>query len=83
VFGFTFGAFDGFTRAMGQIFDPGVTMILALKTLFFALAVSLIPVAAFLRGPRGGAGSAELDSLVRLFAAILVIEVVSLMGNYY
>jgi phospholipid/cholesterol/gamma-HCH transport system permease protein len=83
VFGFTLGAFDGFTRAMGQIFDPGVTMILALKTLFFALAVSLIPVAAYLRGPRGGAGSAELDSLVRLFAAILVIEVVSLMGNYY
>jgi len=36
-----------------------------------------------LRGPRGDAGGAELDSLVRLFAAILVIEVVSLMGNYY
>ena len=27
--------------------------------------------------------SPELDSLVRLFAAILLIEIVSLMGNYY
>ena len=84
VYGFTLGAFAGFTRAMGQIFDPGVTLILALKTLFFGLAVALIPVAAFLRagGPRATAGSPELDSLVRLFAAILVIEVVSLVGNY-
>ena len=83
VFGFTLGAFDGFTRAMGQIFDPGVTLILALKTLFLALAVSLIPVAAYLRGPAQRGGGTELDSLVRLFAAILLIEVVSLMGNYY
>ena len=83
VYGFTLGAFAGFTRTMGQIFDPGVTMILALKTLFCALAVALIPVAAFLRAARSVGQSPELDSLVRLFAAILVIEVVSLMGNYY
>ncbi len=83
VYGFTFGAFAGFTRGMGKIFEPGVTMILALKTLFFAFAVALIPVAAFLRGARVAGQSPELDSLVRLFAAILVIEVVSLMGNYY
>ncbi|MEP7098959.1 MAG: ABC transporter permease [Burkholderiales bacterium] len=83
VYGFTFGAFAGFTRSMGQIFEPGVTMILALKTLFFALAVALIPVAAYLRAARSVGQSPELDSLVRLFAAILVIEVVSLMGNYY
>ncbi len=83
VYGFTVGAFAGFTRTMGQIFEPGVTLILALKTLFFALAVALIPVAAFLRAARSVGPSAELDSLVRLFAAILVIEVISLMGNYY
>ena len=28
-------------------------------------------------------GFGELDSLVRLFTAILVIEIVSLVGNYY
>lgn len=83
VYGFTLGGFAGFTRTMGQIFEPGVTLILALKTLFFALAVALIPVAAFLRAARSVGQAPELDSLVRLFAAILVIEVVSLMGNYY
>ena len=88
VYGVSLGGFAGFTRTLGQIFNPGVSMILVLKTLFFSLAVALIPVAAFLRGPQsavapGARSSPELDSLVRLFAAILVIEVVSLMGNYY
>jgi phospholipid/cholesterol/gamma-HCH transport system permease protein len=85
VYGFTFGAFAGFTRVMGQIFDPGVTMVFTLKTLFFGLAVALIPVAAFLRGrrPPAARSSPEIESLVRLFAAILLIEIVSLMSNYY
>ena len=88
VYGFSVGGLKGFTRTLGQIFEPGVAMILALKTLFFSLAVALIPVAAFLRGPQsavapGARASRELDSLVRLFTAILVIEVVSLVGNYY
>jgi len=88
VYGFSFGAFSGFTRTMGQIFNPGVSMIFALKTLFFSFAVALIPVAAFLRGPQsavapGARASSELDSLVRLFTAILLIEIASLMGNYY
>ena len=88
VYGFSVGGLSGFTRVLGQIFNPGVSMIFALKTLFFGLAVALIPVAAFLRGPQsavapGARASRELDSLVRLFTAILVIEVVSLVGNYY
>ena len=87
VYGFTLGAFAGFTRTLGQIFNPSVALIFALKTLFFSLAVGLIPVAAFLRGPQsavapGARSSPELDSLVRLFAAILLIEIVSLVGNY-
>jgi phospholipid/cholesterol/gamma-HCH transport system permease protein len=85
VYGFNFGAFAGFTRTMGQIFNPEVTLIFGLKTLFFSLAVALIPVAAFLRGrrPLRARSSPELESLVRLFAAILLIEIVSLMSNYY
>lgn len=88
VYGFTFAGFGGFTRTLGQIFHLGVALIFALKTLFFSLAVGLIPVAAFLRGPQsavepGARASPELDSLVRLFAAILLIEVLSLVGNYY
>ena len=88
VYGVSLGGFAGFTRTLGQIFNPAVSMILVLKTLFFSLAVALIPVAAFLRGPQsaiapGARASPALDSLVRLLVAILVIEVVSLMGNYY
>jgi len=80
VYGFMPGAFAGFTRTLGHIFNPAVSMIFVLKTLFFSFAVALIPVSAFLRGARA---NAELESLVRLFAAILLIEVVSLMSNYY
>ena len=85
VYGFTLGAFAGFNRTLGHIFNPAVSLIFALKTLFFSLAVSLIPVAAFLRGrqSKGKRSSAEIESLVRLFAAVLLIEAVSLMGNYY
>ncbi|MEP6876566.1 MAG: ABC transporter permease, partial [Burkholderiales bacterium] len=88
VYGFSLAAFAGFTRTMGQIFNPGVALILALKAVFFSFAVALIPVAAFLRGPQssvapGARASRELDSLVRLFAAILLIEGISLAGNYY
>jgi phospholipid/cholesterol/gamma-HCH transport system permease protein len=80
VHGFTLGAFAGFTRALGHIFNPAVSMIFGLKTLFFSLAVALIPVAALLRGERT---NPELEGLVRLFAAILLIEVLSLVSNYY
>ena len=84
VYGFTLAAFPGFTRTLGRIFDPGVTMIFVLKTGFFSFAVALIPVAAFLRGGRPREHiSPEIESLVRLFAAILLIEIVSLVGNYY
>lgn len=85
VYGFTLGAFGGFTRTLGHIFNPSVALIFALKTFFFSLAVSLIPVAAFLRGSQAAPtrSTAELESLVRLFAAVLLIEAVSLMGNYY
>ena len=84
LYGLSLGAFAGFTRIVGQIFEPGVMMILALKTLLFSLAVSLIPVGALLRGPRADTTrtSAALDSLVRMFLAILLIEVASLIGNY-
>ena len=78
VYGFTLAAFAGFTRTLGQIFNPGVAMIFVLKTFFFSLVVALIPVAASMRGLAG-----ELQSLVRLFSVILVIEAVSLMGNYH
>ena len=85
VYGFTLSGVAVYTRLFGQVFNPAVTLIFLLKTLFFSLAVSLIPMASALYDApeRGFRTSAELRMLVRMFAVILLIEVVSLVGNYY
>jgi phospholipid/cholesterol/gamma-HCH transport system permease protein len=63
-----------------------VSLIFVIKTLFFSLAVAVIPMAS------GGnediatpssRESAALQGLVRMFAVLLLIEAVSLVGNYY
>ena len=84
-YGFTLSGVPMYTRLFGQVFSPDVTLIFVMKTLFFSLAVSLVPMASALYDavePRFRA-SAELRMLVRMFTVILVIEVVSLIGNYY
>ncbi|MEO7338080.1 MAG: ABC transporter permease [Caldimonas sp.] len=85
VYGFALGGFVNYTRTVGQVFAPEVALIFTLKTLFLSLAVSLIPMAWAWSGPRAKASAIlrELQVLVRLFIVILLIEVVSLMGNYY
>lgn len=85
VYGFTLSGVAVYTRLFGQVFNPDVTLIFVLKTLFFSLAVSLIPMASALYDPPEPRvrTSAELRMLVRMFAVILLIEVVSLVGNYY
>ncbi len=85
VYGFTLSGVAGYTRLFGQVFNPAVTVIFLMKTLFFSLAVSLIPMASAIydEADLRFRASAELRVLVRMFAVILVIEVVSLMGNYY
>lgn len=84
VHGFTAGGFAGFTRTFGRIFDPTVTLIFTLKTFGLALAVGLLPIASVLYDrPRARERrSAELRGLVRLFFALLVIEVSALVANY-
>lgn len=93
IYGFTPWALAGYTHVVGQVFDPGVTMILVLKTLFFSLAVSLIPMSTAFHvdvtesvpvpvRSRSKAAT-ELAGMVRLFSVILLIEVASLIGNYY
>jgi phospholipid/cholesterol/gamma-HCH transport system permease protein len=85
VHGLTHTAFDGYTRKVGQVFNPSVALIFALKTLFFSLAVSLIPMVTGVQEPSSGEVRAtpELQGLVRMFLLILLIEVASLIGNYY
>ncbi|MBA4329389.1 MAG: ABC transporter permease [Polaromonas sp.] len=85
VYGFTLAGVAVYTRLFGQVFNPEVTLIFLLKTLFFSLAVSLIPMASALYDATELRlrASAELRMLVRMFAVILLIEVLSLVGNYY
>jgi phospholipid/cholesterol/gamma-HCH transport system permease protein len=85
VHGIEAGAFSGYTRTVGRVFSPAVALIFALKTFLFGLAVALIPLATVLfEGAASRPGvSAELQGLVRLFMVILLIEVASLIGNYY
>jgi phospholipid/cholesterol/gamma-HCH transport system permease protein len=85
VFGFTLTGMAGYTRLFGQVFSPAVTLVFTLKTVLFCLAVSLIPMASALYGMRGASvrTSAEMRGLVRMFAVVLLIEVSSLVGNYY
>ena len=85
VHGFTPGAFERYTRTVGQVFSPAVTLIFTIKTFLLALAVSLIPVASAIYDlPHGKARtSAEVRALVRLFLMMLLIEAASLVGNYY
>ena len=77
--------FAAYTRTVGQVFNPVVTTVFSLKMLLLGLAVALIPIASVLYDlplARSRA-SAELRGLVRLFVVILLIEAVSLIGNYY
>ena len=85
LYGFTPYALPGYTRVVGQVFNPAVAMILVLKIVFFSFAVGLIPMASsFYYGASYRAKVTHgLSDMVRLFAVILLIEVASLMGNYY
>jgi phospholipid/cholesterol/gamma-HCH transport system permease protein len=85
VHGFTPWGFERFTRQVGQVFTPAVSLIFMLKTLAFGAAVSVVPLGSALHDPVGPASPLplELQGLVRLLMALLAVEVVSLVGNYY
>jgi phospholipid/cholesterol/gamma-HCH transport system permease protein len=67
------------------VFDGATSVIFALKTLLFSLAVSVITMASGLYDIEGDGSreSAALQGLVRMFAVLLVLEGISLVGNYY
>ena len=85
VHGFTPWALAGYTRTVGQIFGPVVTLIFVLKTLAFSVIVALIPVASAVHDAPPGSSRTrvELRALVRMFTLLLLIEAASLVGNYY
>jgi phospholipid/cholesterol/gamma-HCH transport system permease protein len=94
VYGLALWGVDAFTRAVGQVFNPVIGLIFLMKTVFFALAVAVIPMvttprelasqAASLANSNASARApADLTRLARLLAVIMLIEVLSLVGNYY
>lgn len=85
VYGFSMAGFGGYTRVFGQIFTPSLTLVFLLKTWFFSLTVAIMPMASALYTslPRYRRGGVELAGFARMFAVLLLIEVISLMGNYY
>jgi phospholipid/cholesterol/gamma-HCH transport system permease protein len=85
VYGFTTAGFEAYTRTVGHVFSPGVALVFGLKIVAMAMTVALLPVASVLITPvrPGAITSAELKGLVRMFFVILLIEGVSLVGNYY
>ncbi len=85
VYGFTLAGAAGYTRMFGHVFDGATSVIFALKTLLFSLAVSVITMASGLYDIEGDGSreSAALQGVVRMFAVLLVLEGISLVGNYY
>jgi len=85
VYGFSPWGFAAYTRVVGHVFNPAVTLIFTLKTLLFSLAVALMPLTTALQDlPRPvSRASIELQGLIRMFAVLLLVEVASLIGNYY
>jgi phospholipid/cholesterol/gamma-HCH transport system permease protein len=73
-----------YTRTVGRVFDPTVTMGFALKTVLFGLAVAVIPTAAILdlqRYPRRLRTNVQPGAL-RLLFVLLMIEAGSLAIKY-
>jgi phospholipid/cholesterol/gamma-HCH transport system permease protein len=85
VYGFSHWGLPAYTRAVGQVFTPAVTLIFSLKTLFFSLAVAIVPLAASARRDLlGGFGRlSDISEFARLLSVLLILEVISLLGNYY
>jgi len=81
--GLTLWAMAGFTRIVGQIFDPATLLVLGLKTLAFSLVVAVVPLASAVHDAPGASRTrAGLRALSRLFVLLLLVEVVALLAQY-
>jgi phospholipid/cholesterol/gamma-HCH transport system permease protein len=84
VYGFSPWGLVDYTRTVGRVFDPVVTMGFALKTILFGLAVAIIPLAAMTELVRRGEtlSSTFQPGAIRLFLVLLLIEAGSLAVRY-
>ncbi len=84
LYGLQIHGLAAFSQVLGQVFSPGQVFGLWLKCLLFGLAVTVIPIAAGLDAPHKlfFAPIAVLAGMVRLFFALMLIEVGSLAITY-
>jgi phospholipid/cholesterol/gamma-HCH transport system permease protein len=83
VHGFSLWGLPGYTRTVGHVFDLTVTLGFVLKTIFFSLAVALVPMAAGLEAERQSiVFNTVQPGAVRLFLVLLLIETAFLVVKY-
>lgn len=84
IYGFSMAGFDAFTQIVAKIFDLQILFGLIVKCGLFGLAVTLIPVTAGLETPKKlfMVPVSVLRGMMRVFFAIVAIEVVSLALKY-
>jgi len=84
VYGFSPWGIESYTRTVGRVFDPAVTIGFISKTFFFGMAVAIIPAAALLNARRRGTRrkSSVQPGAVGLLFVLLMIEAASLMIKY-
>lgn len=85
VYGLSPWGLPAYTHSVGQVFTLPVSLIFALKTFFFSLAVAIVPMAASAQRDQRGRyrRSSDIFEFARLFSVVLTIEILSLIGNYY
>jgi phospholipid/cholesterol/gamma-HCH transport system permease protein len=84
VYGLSPWGLPDYTRTVGRVFDPTVTLGFVFKTVLFGLAVAVIPSAAILellRRPRRHQSNVQPGAL-RLLFVLLMIEASSLAVKY-
>lgn len=79
VYGLTPWALGGFSRMVGQVFDPVTLPGFLLKIGLFGLTVGVAPATVALEPPRRAAAGSEMRVMARLFLLLVLIEGASLV----
>lgn len=86
VYGLSPWGFAAYTRMVGHVFSPAVSLGLVAKTLLFGLAVAVVPAASALQLPLRpallGSAAAVPRGTVRMLLALVLIEAASLVVKY-
>ena len=84
IYGISPYGFEPYTRGVGKVFSPTVSLVFLVKTILFSLAVGLSPVATALQNLNTDSSrvGVALELLIRMMGMLLVVELLSLAANY-